>query len=413
MALTRVPAGGKTLRKGRSAWWWVHHWLGLKLAIFMTFVLATGTLATLSNEIDWLVDPAQRVTPQDAPTASWGDWAAAVKAAEPEATLQYLAAPLDPWFAARVVIERPDGGLRIAYVDPWTSEVQGVHGWFNINRFLRNTHRHLMMPVDIGVPIVGSMALVLLVSMITGLVTYKKVWRGFTRLPQWRKGRQGEARRFAGDLHRFAGLWSIWFLALIIVTGLWYVVEVFGGQAPPGPRPTVVTGAAQPVGAELDALIARAQAADPDLRIAGVSFPDDKGRGVLVAGQAKAILVRDRANAVWVDPRNGEVLLTARGEDLNLHQRISEAADPLHFGTFGGLATRLIWFVFGVVMTGLSVTRVMIYSLRMARAQDEARPRHGLVRLWISFGPAAYPAVGLILISLALTPGAVISAAGG
>ena len=413
MAPTAVPAVRKKGQKGRSAWWWVHHWLGLKLAIFMTFVLATGTLATLSNEIDWLIDPAQRIMPRDARTASWGDWAAAVKAAEPEAKLQYLAAPLDPWFAARVVIERPDGGLRIAYVDPWTSQVQGMHGWFNVNRFLRNTHRHLMMPVQIGVPIVGSMAFVLLASMITGLVTYKKFWRGFTRVPQWRKGRQGEARRFTGDLHRFAGLWSIWFLAVIIVTGVWYVVEVFGGQAPPEPRPRVVTGAAQPVGAELDGLIARAQAADPGLRIKGVAFPDEKGRGVAIAGQARAILVRDRANTVWVDPRDGKVLLASRGEDLNLHQRISEAADPLHFGTFGGLATRLIWFVFGGVMTGLSVTGVMIYSLRMARAQNDARPRHGLARLWASFGPAAYPAVGLILISIALTPGAVIAAAGG
>lgn len=399
--------------KGRSIWWWAHHWLGLKLAIFMTFVLATGTLATLSNEIDWLVDPAQRVMPRDGPTASWGDWAAAAKAAAPDATIQYITAPIDPWFPARAVIERPDGGLRVVYVNPWTSEVQGVHGWFNVNRFLRNTHRHLMMPVKIGVPIVCSMALVLLISMITGLVTYKKFWRGFVRLPQWRSGRPGEARRFTGDLHRFAGLWSIWFLVLIIVTSLWYLVEVLGGNAPPGPRPQVVTGAAQPVGPELDALIARARTADPTLRISSVNFPADEGRGVIASGQAEAILVRERTNAVWIDPRDGTVLLTARGEELNLHQRISEAADPLHFGTFGGIATKLIWFLFGVLMTGLSITGVMIYSLRMARAQDETRHRNGLLRLWTSFGPAAYPALGLILISLALTPGAVISASGG
>jgi uncharacterized iron-regulated membrane protein len=398
--------------RGRSAWWWVHHWLGLKLAIFMTFVLATGTLATLSNEIDWLVDPAQRVTPRAAPPASWGDWATAVKAAAPDAAIQSLSAPPDPWFAARAVIERPDGGLRIVYVDPWTAEVQGVHSWFNVARFLRNTHRHLMMPVEIGVPIVCTMAFVLLISMITGLVAYKKFWRGFTRVPAWRTGRAGEARRFTGDLHRFAGLWSIWFLVLIIVTSIWYMVESLGGEAPPGPRPEVVTGAAQPVGAELDALISRARAADPALRIRGVNFPDDKGRGVIVNGQAEAILVRDRTNAVWLDPRDGAVLLTARGETLNLHQRISEAADPLHFGTFGGLTTRLIWFVFGVLMTGLSVTGVMIYSLRMSRAQD-TRARNGFLRLWNSFGPAAYPALGLILISLALTPGAMIAAAGG
>lgn len=398
-------------QKGRSAWWWVHHWLGLKLAIFMTFVLATGTLATLSNEIDWMVDPAQRVMPRDRPVASWGDWAAAVKAAEPEATIQYMSAPLDPWFAARAVIERPDGGLRLAYVNPWTAEVQGVHGWFNVNRFLRNTHRHLMMPVAIGVPIVCSMALVLIVSLVTGLVTYKKFWRGFLRWPRWRAGRVEEGRRFTGDLHRFAGLWSIWFLLLMVVTSVWYLAEVLGAAAPPGPRPEVVTGAAQPVGPDLDRLIDRARAADPELRISGVSFPADKGRGVMVSGQARAILVRERANAVWVDPRDARILQTARGETLNVHQRISEAADPLHFGTFGGLATRLIWFLFGVLLTGLSVTGVMIYSLRMARSQ--AGRRHGgMLGLWAGFGPAAYPATALILLSLALTPGAMMAAGG-
>lgn len=79
----------------------------------------------------------------------------------------------------------------------------------------------------------------------------------------------------------------------------------------------------------------------------------------------------------------------------------------------GPVTILLVWFVFGVLMTGLSVTGVMIYSLRMARAQDETRPGNGFVRLWTSFGPAAYPALGLILISLALTPGAVIAAGGG
>ena len=107
-----------------------------------------------------------------------------------------------------------------------------------------------------------------------------------------------------------------------------------------------------------------------------------------------------------IDPRDGAVLMVARGENLSVHQRISEMADPLHFGTFGGLLTKLIWFLFGVVLTGLSVTGVMIYTLRMRRAEVEtARP--GLAPwLWRSLGPAAYPSAALILISLALTPAA-------
>jgi uncharacterized iron-regulated membrane protein len=394
------PAGQKGRR---SVWWWVHHWLGLKLALFMTFVLLTGTLATLAHEIDWLLDPAVRVAPRDAPQASWGDWATAVKAAAPGAEIESLNRPLEPWFAASAVVRLPDDSHRIAWINPWTAEVQGLSGWFNAHRFLRFIHRHLMLPVKWGLPIVCSMALVLFASLVTGLVTYKKFWRGFLRLPRWQSGRKGEARRFTGDLHRFAGLWSIWFLVVIVATSVWYLVEWGGGDAPPPPRAEVVTGAAQPVGADLDALLATARAADPALRVTGLRFPGDKGRGVIVEGQARAVLVRDRANTVQIDPRTGDVLLTTRGEDLNLHQRISEMADPLHFGTFGGLATRLIWFAFGGVLTGLSVTGVMIYALRMKRAEQEAAVG-SLPWLWRSLGPAAYPSAALILLSLALTP---------
>ena len=397
---------GPGQKKGRSLWWWIHHWLGLKLAIFMTFVLLTGTLATVAHEIDWLIDPAVRVMPQGGAQASWGDWAAAVQAAEPDARIEFLSRPVDPWFAVSGVVRRPDGERAIVQVNPWTAEVQGVSSWFNAHRFLRFTHRHLMMPVKWGVPIVCSMALVLLASMITGLIAYKKFWRGFFRLPQWRTGHKGEGRRFTGDLHRFAGLWSVWFLVIIIATSLWYLVEWGGGQAPRHPRPEVVTGPAQPTGAALDALVARARSADPELRIRNLRVPGDEGRGLIIEGQARAILVRERSNAVSIDPRDGAVLMVARGENLSVHQRISEMADPLHFGTFGGLLTKVIWFLFGVVLTGLSVTGVMIYTLRMRRAEVEtARP--GLAPwLWRSLGPAAYPSAALILSSLALTPAA-------
>lgn len=404
-----VKAGGQ--KGNRSLWWWVHHWLGLKLVLFMTFVLLTGTLATVAHEIDWLLDPAMRVMPRAEPQASWGAWAGAVKAAAPDAEIEALNRPLEPWFAASAVLRMPDDSRRIAYVNPWTAEVQGVSTWFNAHRFLRFTHRHLMLPVKWGLPIVCSLALVLLVSLITGLVTYKKFWRGFFRLPRWHAGRKGEARRFTGDLHRFAGLWSIWFLVLIVATSVWYLVEWGGGQAPLAPRPEVVTGPAQPVGAELDALMATARAADPELRVTGVRFPSENGRGVIVEGQARAILVRERTNTVQLDPRDGAILLTTRGEDLNVHQRISEMADPLHFGTWGGLVTRLIWFAFGAVLTGLSVTGVLIYSLRMSRAEAEAWRRSSIGWLWNSLGPAAYPTAALILMSLALTP--VVAAGGG
>lgn len=392
----------KAARKQRSIWWHVHSWAGLKLSIFLTFILATGTLAVLSHEFDWLIAPAMRVMPQSGPPASIGTIAAAAQAEVPDGRLQLIIVPPDPWFAAEVWVDRGKTRIERVYVNPWTAEVTGIGGWVNIQRFLRQTHRHLMLPVKYGVPIVCSLSFLMLASLITGLVTYKRFWRGFLKKPHWRS----DARRLSGDLHRLAGLWSLWFVALMIATGLWYLVEQLGGRAPPLPQPPKSEAAmSAPSGPALDALIAKAQAAYPSLRIAEVRFPSKKSpRGMVVSGQADAVLVRDRSNAVWLDTESGKVLLVARGEEQSVHQRISEMADPLHFGTWGGIAAKLVWFVFGALLTGLAVTGVMIYSLRLHKTQEE--PRSAWARAWKGMGVWAYPAIGLIIMSLVLTPGA-------
>ena len=384
--------------KGRSLWWVVHAWIGLKLSIFLTFILLTGTLAVFAHEIDWMVTPAMRVSPQSGPTASWGQIAAAATEAAPEGRLQTLYAPIDPWFAAEAWIDPGKGAPGRVYVDPWTAEVTGRHGWGNVHRFLRQVHRHLMLPTKIGIPLVSSLALLVAISLISGVVTYKKWWRGFFRLP-----RRGDGRRLTGDLHRLVGLWSLWFVALIALTGIWYLVETLGGYAPVPRLPKVTQSSAPPTGPALDRLIGVARRADPDLDIREIRFTRENG--VILLGQSHAWLVRDRANAVAVDPATMAVTGQLDGRTLSVHQRISEMADPLHFGTFGGLATKILWFLFGAAMTAMAVTGTMIYSLRLARAaKTEAS---GLRIAWAGMGAWGYAGVALVLLALALTPGAI------
>ncbi|MHA6720407.1 PepSY-associated TM helix domain-containing protein [Sphingomonas sp. RS6] len=382
-------------RAERSLWWRVHSWAGLKLGIFMTFVLATGTLAVFAHEIDWLVTPAMRAVPQEGPRASWGTIAAAAARAEPGGRLETIYAPIDPWFTAEALVETDGGIRRRVYVDPWSGAVTGTHSWANVHRFLRQVHRHLMLPTRIGIPIVASLALLLLASLVTGIVTYKKWWRGFFRRP-----RSGDLRRLSGDLHRLAALWSLWFVALIASTGLWYLVETLGGHAAVPRLPKTPVSAPAPTGPALDRLVAVAQTARRSLEIREIRFTERNG--VVLLGQDQAWLVRDRANLVAIDPADGRVLASLDGRTLNAHQRISEMADPLHFGTFGGLVTKLIWFLFGLALTGISITGVVIYAKRLEKAGGH---RTGAGRIALAgMGAWGYVATGLVITALVLTP---------
>ncbi len=349
-------------------WFRLHSWMGLKLSIAMSFILVTGTLAVFSYELDWLLNPQMRVMPAaETQRVSWGALYDSARSAYPGAPLLALSASRDPWWAAQAVFNTPSGGLVRVWIDPYTAQYQGYTGWFNIQRFLRQAHRHLMMPAAIGIPLVTLFALPLMAALVTGLVVYKKFWRGFFKWPRF--GRP--ARIWLGDLHRLGALWSIWFIVIIGLTSIWYLAEKSLGAAAPSFSPAVKPlprAAAIPAdfdGARLDRAVALARRANPDLQVYHISFPRRPHDHLAIQGQATALLVRDRANAVYIDPLDLTLTGSHRGEDLTTHQRLSELADPLHFGTWGGMAVRIVWFVFGVILSGLSVTGIYIYGLRV------------------------------------------------
>lgn len=387
----------------RRLWWVIHSWVGLKLSVFLVWVLLTGTLAVFAVEMDWLARPALRVQPQDAPYASWGTMAAAAAAAMPEGRVDVIYAPPHAWFAVEAIALVGEKDRRRIYINPYDGRVQGVAGWMSFHRFFREMHRHLLLPAKYGIPLVTSLSILLLLSIITGLVTYKKFWRGFFRWPDG-----GNARRLIGDLHRFGGLWSLWFTAVITLTGVWYLVESLGGNAPVPPQPKIDGRADLRLDAQrIDELVAVARSAYPTLQIRELRLPEgDRPLGVF--GQADATLVRDRVNGVWIDPVTGKVLGVIKGETLSVHQRISEMADPLHFGTWGGMTTKIVWFVFGLAMTALAVTGIVIYSVRLKKAYVADRTRannNWLRRAWDGMGSWGYVGAAIVLLSVAMIPG--------
>src|SRR6185503_3884291 len=92
----------------RALGWRIHSWAGLNLSLFMIFVLATGTLSVLANEMDWLADPARRATPPAVP-ASWGTLTAAAAQAAPGGRVVSVSAPPHAWFAPVAMIETATG----------------------------------------------------------------------------------------------------------------------------------------------------------------------------------------------------------------------------------------------------------------------------------------------------------------
>lgn len=397
-----APAGVRpaTKRKTSRIWWTVHQWVGLKLSLYMAFIMFTGTMAVFSNEIDWMLQPSLRVAPASAKgPVAWAGIADNASRHPGVAEVWSMEAPVASAFAVKVTVRGEGGNLYYLHAHPVTGVIQGEGPWVGAQRVLRNMHRHLNLPTKIGVPIVAFLGVLLLISLVTSLVVYKKWWRGFTK-----PLRKRDARAWWGDFHRLSGVWSLWFVTLIALTSVWYFVESLGLDAPPPPR-VKLEAPVQPGAQGYEPAFAAAQAAYPGLNVRRVLLPGEESAVLQLHGDYKAVLVRPRANAVWVDPATTEVLLTTDGRDMNLHQRVGEMADPLHFGDFGGYWTKVPWFLFGPLLTGLCLSGAAIYSLRIARERGgEARLAQAFAGMWRDLPRWRWLSVVLIAIGFALLP---------
>ena len=125
-------------------------------------------------------------------------------------------------------------------------------------------------------------------------------------------------------------------------------------------------------GAAIDLALRNARSELAGLEPGRILFPGNARAPLTIQGELSAVLVRPRANGVHIDPASLAVVGSYRGEDLDFHTRVSEASDPLHFGYFGGIGTKLLWFILGLMMTAMSITGVVINAARLRRSWLES-----------------------------------------
>jgi len=358
-------------RRGRHTrlWFDLHSWFGIVTGLLLFVICWSGTFATVAHEIDWLLNPAQRVEPAG-PPAAITEVHELVRAAYPQAAVEAIYPPLYDRFAYNVLIVTANEQRRHVYVDPYRLAITGDAPFLNVQRYLRDLHRRLFVGGP-GLYLVCLMSIPLLASLVTSVLFYRGWWRKFF---SFRPGRN--LRGWISNLHSWLGLWTLWFVLVIGITGTWYLWEALRADAMDGkfshvdaspsavhPLPPVEADGRERL--SFEALLAAARAVRPELDI-GYLYTDRNGY-FYVTGQAGHLLVRHRANNVFVDAYSGEVIYSQAASGLSPYWRWSDTADPLHFGDFGGLISKGIWFVFGLVLSFLSISGAWLFARRLAR----------------------------------------------
>lgn len=358
----------------RRLWFRVHGWLSLPVWALFAFVCLTGTIAVVSHEITWLTNPAARAAnPHGLPAKPLPELVDAVQRAVPDGEIGQVMV-LEPYLVTAISVSSPDMLNAIAYVNPYTGAVQAVEQGLTFIGFMRELHGWLLFPwqhsYSIGYYLVCAMSLVLLGALVTGLVVYRRFWHAYTR-PRVRSDKG--ARVLFGDLHRQAGAWSLWFLAIMGLTGFWYLVQavlwhngidVWEDTAPISMAAVPLTSGDAPEPIPLAQALTQAHKSLPSIDPAWVAFPEHNRDYYSVAGRGETFLFDRYSYRVFVNPWDGSVVETRTPASMNALQVVAHLADPLHYGTFGGLWTKAIWFLFGCVLTGMSLTGFLIWSKR-------------------------------------------------
>lgn len=383
----------------RRAWFVIHGWLGANLALLTGLLFLSGTVATVSHEIDWLLDDRVRAVSR-ARHLGWEELRELVAEAAPgEEISSIFLGPerviMPGWdlpFAARVAVRNAAGEERILFVDLSAGKVNGARSWIDFPFLMRQLHYNLFihpagfyLNIMLGAWVLGAI--------VTGLISYRRFWRGFLRAPRW----QAHARVICGDLHRLIALWSLLFLLVVSVTGVWYLVPDlvmrFGGvgtaSVPAPERPML----------SLDDLARKAEASIPGFDIRLILLPATPGGPIEFWGQADNLLMHQRGNRVILDSTTGEILMRHRSSEKNALIRWNDTTDALHFGSFGGFPGRILWCVFGIATSLLILSGTMIRAYRLSGEMSWHLPALGHWR-WLNLALLFLPCYGLLLLTL-------------
>ena len=360
-------------------WFQLHGWFSLPVWIVFCFVCLTGTVSVISHELTWLTNSSARaMNPENLPEKSMPELIKIVEQAYPTAKVS-TGMNFEPYLVNAIIFTDSDKPFAIAYVNQYTGEIQEINQGITFINFMRSLHGWLLFPwqnsYSVGYYLVCAMAIVMLGALITGLIVYKGFLKAFTQ-PKLRVN-QGK-KTFLSDLHRLAGVWSLWFLLLMSLTGLWYLVQavLWQNDVEIDPHAPIIAETVIPQSNGYlptqaytlsDALVI-AKKQFPDFRATYITPPEHNRDTYKLYGEGDYIFYDQYSYGVMVNPWTGNVEGTRTPDEMNTLQTLSHIANPLHYGTIGGIWTKIIWFVFGILLTGMSITGFLMWGERTFKA---------------------------------------------
>jgi len=347
----------------------VHLWLGVLAGLYVAVVCVSGAALVFRIDLQRALDPHLFTPSAAGPLANPVAVMESVSRAYPQHQLSGVDAPttLRPTYLAYVT---SGAEFRTVLIDPVTTAVLGELPDHRVVRTLQDVHYNLLGGrTGRTVNGIGAVGIVILGA--TGLVIW---WPGTAA---WRRGFivdfGRDRRRIVWELHRAIGAWSVAFIVLSAVTGLSLVFpsgfrSVVNRLSPitVARSPQSGTPSAQPA-PSWSQMIDRARLHAAGKPVARVVLPFGERSAFLVMfAERSPTPAGSELTSIYLDQHTGRHLAAAAAS-RTWGDAVMASMTPLHVGSIGGQAGRVVWFLFGLAPAALYVTGMIVWWRRVVQ----------------------------------------------
>jgi uncharacterized iron-regulated membrane protein len=367
----------------RSAFIRVHRWAGLTVGLLAVFLAVTGGWIVLRPVLDPLTYPRLMVIPACAKPLSIDALAAAARSLHPQGSVFYVYRYASPTASSMVRFSDADQ----VYVDTCTGKVLGHQARYGgLYGTAEGLHRFLFVNAGVGMPIIGTTALVLALVMAAGGLF---LWWP-RRAGAWRSALtfnprlKGAASAF--KLHTTIGAYAGAIVFVVALTAVplslgWAKNALFALTATTDMTESASRAAAarkHREAASSDAVIpmqtawdeARGKIGGP-LLWGSVRYPL-KGSPVEVAIVEQGAPHAEARSVVYIDPRTGGIVDFHPWSTLNDGSKLYYWLLALHTGHFGGIFVQCLMLAGMIGVAALGYTGIESFLRKEFRRRTTA-----------------------------------------
>jgi uncharacterized iron-regulated membrane protein len=360
----------------------IHLYLGLAAGLVIMVTCLTGALLVFEKELQLSIYPERykvEAKPHRVPIHELTD---EVIRKVPGATISGVKIYTDPHRSVEVTYtQNPEAGNTVAFMNPYSGELISLYTHRTTFFYTVFSLHRWLLAGDTGKLIVGISTSIFLFILLTGIILWwpknKKKLRQHLRF-KWNAG----WKRINHDLHIVIGFYSAIFLFVFAFTGLawsfqWFNDGIYRITGTESKRPDP-TSSAYVVGTpplSIDALDSIVRSEISDAAYYTLNTPKDSVSALSVVVLSKEPAHEKATDQYFFDQYTGASIGTALYKDRNLGQRVRSTFYPVHVGSIGGIAGRIIAFLACLAGVFFPVTGVILWINRLNKKKRKKKKK--------------------------------------